>query len=349
MEIRFEKAKLKHQADIFKWLEEKHVKEFWDNSEEHKNDILNFLNGRKEASAYLEGRYSYWIGLIGDTPFSLIMTVKETIDMDREPIKNDALSKTGRTYSIDYMIGNTDYVGKGLAAKTLSGFIEYFRKEIDIHADVFFIDPDSNNPKALHVYEKAGFKHAGDFIMSKGIFAGSKTEFLIKEFAPNIKIIPATLDDYPIVQDLARFYVYEMSNYCGFISNEWTTPENGLYECFDFKRSFIAENRKAFIIRVNGELTGFVLLRNDNKIFIIDEFFIIAKFQGKGIAFHVAKNIFAMHPGPWELAVIPENIRGLKFWKKTIAKCTDGIFDKELKKVDWDQDQPKRYFFNFNI
>ncbi len=59
--------------------------------------------------------------------------------MDREPIKRAYLSQTGRTYSIDYMMCNINYVGKGLAAETLSSFIEYFRKEIDNHADVFLL------------------------------------------------------------------------------------------------------------------------------------------------------------------------------------------------------------------
>jgi len=349
MGISFEKADIKHQVDIFKWLEEEHVKEFWDNSQEHKDDILIFLNGRKEDSSYLEGRYSYWIALIDNVPFSLIMTVKETIDMEREPIKNTALSKTGRTYSIDYMIGNIDYVGKGLAAETLSGFIEYFRNRIDSHADVFFIDPDANNPKDLHVYKKSGFEHIGSFTMNAGVFVGLETDFLIKKFAPKVQIIPATLDDYPAVTNLSKFYDYEMSRFCSFMSDEGLTPENGLYETYDYKKSFIEENRKVYLIRVNEELSGFILLRKEHKTTIIDEFFIIAKFQGKGISSIVAQEIFKMHPGLWEVTVIPENIIALKFWRKTISKCTKEIYVDELKKIDWDKNQSKRHFFNFNI
>ena len=45
--ITFEKATDHHRQTIFSWLEEPHVKEFWDNSQEHKDDIINFLDGRK--------------------------------------------------------------------------------------------------------------------------------------------------------------------------------------------------------------------------------------------------------------------------------------------------------------
>ncbi len=41
MNIHFEQANLTHKEIIFNWLEETHIKEFWDNSQEHQNDIMN--------------------------------------------------------------------------------------------------------------------------------------------------------------------------------------------------------------------------------------------------------------------------------------------------------------------
>lgn len=185
MNIQFEKVSSKHKAAIFTWLEEQHVKEFWDNSPEHKYDILNFINGRKEPSTYAGGQYSYWVGIIDRKPYSLIMAIKENSSEARPQIKNDHLSKTGTTYSIDYMIGDKHYFGKGLGAETLKAFIEVFQKEVDQYADTFFIDPDITNARAKHVYEKAGFEYVGDFIMEgSGVFAGKKTHFLVKRLNP---------------------------------------------------------------------------------------------------------------------------------------------------------------------
>lgn len=48
------------------------------------------------------------------------------------------------------------------------------------------------------------------------------------------------------------------------------------------------------------------------------EFFILAKFQGKGVAHQVASEIFKTHPGKWSVAVMPENIKAVKFWRKAI-------------------------------
>lgn len=66
--ITFEKASLEHQQAIFSWFKEPHVQEFWDNTQAHKDDILNFMNGRKEPSPYAEGRYIYWVGLLEGLP-----------------------------------------------------------------------------------------------------------------------------------------------------------------------------------------------------------------------------------------------------------------------------------------
>jgi len=52
-DITFSKAQLDDQEVIFFWLEEPHVQEFWDTTQAHKNDILNFITGRKTSSSYM--------------------------------------------------------------------------------------------------------------------------------------------------------------------------------------------------------------------------------------------------------------------------------------------------------
>lgn len=183
MTITFVKADITHKEHVFAWLQESHVQEFWDNSHEHKEDILNFMNGRITPSNYCEGLYSYWIGLIDMVPFSMIMTLQEKRSYDIPQLKKDYLSVTGTTYSVDYMIGNKDYLGKNLGAKTLEQFMIFFRAECDSNADTFLIDPDVTNPRARHVYEKAGFKYVGTFIMDGcGVFTGRQTSLLVKKF-----------------------------------------------------------------------------------------------------------------------------------------------------------------------
>ena len=353
MKIKFEKVTGAHLDTIFRWLAEPHIMEFWDNTEAHKDDIVNFAEGRKTPSSYANGQYVYWIASLEDEPFAMLMTIQETHKEDIGEEKLKRLSKTGHTYGLDYMIGNSKFFGKGYGYQTLSDFIDYFREFFDPKADAFIIDPASDNPKAKHVYMKAGFKHMCDFMMEGDVSgAGKLHHLLIKKFEPKISIIKATLNDYPCIQNMARFYVYDLSRDCGSISSDWAIPENGLYECFDFKNYFEELSRKAYLVKVYDETAGFVLLNQATEdatnIWNIGEFFIIAKVQGGGIATCVAKEIWNIHPGKWEVSVIPNNKSALNFWEKAISEFTSGTFNKQIKEVTYDEHCPRRIIFEFD-
>jgi predicted acetyltransferase len=153
-----------------------------------------------------------------------------------------------------------------------------------------------------------------------------------------IQIIPATISDYPIVQNLARFYVYDRSGFMG-----WGCEEDGNFECIDFKHYFTQPDHKSFIIKVNDELAGFVLLDKkqitDQKVdWNMGEFFIIAKFQGAGVAAKAVRQIFAEHKGQWSVAVMLENVKALKFWHRIISQITNGHFS-EIKKLAQNEDE----------
>lgn len=156
----------------------------------------------------------------------------------------------------------------------------------------------------------------------------------------NITLSTATPEDKDTIQNLGRFYVYEMSRYCGFLPT-WETPSNGLFECIDLSSYCEKPDRYAFLIKVDDELAGFVLI---NKVgstpdvdWNISEFFIVSKFQGKGVGRHVAEQVFNQFPGLWETSQIPENTAAINFWDKIVSQYSRGQFEKSLKTVP----QPK--------
>jgi len=168
----------------------------------------------------------------------------------------------------------------------------------------------------------------------------------------NVHILPATLADYPTIQNMARFYVYDLSRECGLISEDWAIPSDGLYESSDFKNYFEEATRKAWLVKVADELTGFVLLNqagtSPETKWNMGEFFILAKFQGQGIGRKVAHQIWTLHPGHWEVSVIPENKSALNFWRKTISAYTGDCYREEIKTIGYDQHQPNRIIFSFD-
>lgn len=179
MTIQFEKLSTAHIPTVFHWLTEPHVIEFWDNSEAHKNDILNFVQGRTEPSAYCDGKYVYWIASCDEQPFAMLMTIHETGEDDIGDEKLSRLSKTGHSYGLDYMIGNRQFLGKGYGARTLKAFLDFFRRDYDSKADTFLIDPASDNPRAKHIYMQAGFEHVCDFVMPGDVSGQGKVHHLL--------------------------------------------------------------------------------------------------------------------------------------------------------------------------
>ncbi|GFY55682.1 acetyltransferase family protein [Trichonephila inaurata madagascariensis] len=130
-------------------------------------------------------------------------------------------------------------------------------------------------------------------------------------------------------------------------------PQDGLYEADDYKKYFTELDRKAYLVKVNKEIADFVLLNkvgtHDKIDWNMGEFFIIARFQNKGVGGQVAKQIWQMHKGPWEVSVIPENKPALLFWRKVINEFTKGNYLEEVKLVQISGYKAERVIFEFNI
>jgi predicted acetyltransferase len=145
-----------------------------------------------------------------------------------------------------------------------------------------------------------------------------------------INIAPATKELMPVIQNMARFYAYDLSKSCGFYQLfDWSFPENGLYEAPDMSK-YWQPDCYPFIIRVDDKLAGFALINKVGSIPNIDwnmgEFFIVAKFQGKGIGRQAAFEIFNKFPGYWEIMQMPPNLPAIKFWKRIVAEYSNNQF-----------------------
>ena len=174
---------------------------------------------------------------------------------------------------------------------------------------------------------------------------------------PRLKpdLIKATLADYPLIENMWRFYVYDMGRYCGF-NEGWECPADLSFVPDDLTSYFVDQTRKAFLVKVGGELAGFVLLNKVSTKPEIDwnmgEFFILGKYQGKGIGEQVAVQIFEKFPGVWEVTVTPENVGALKFWRKIITVYSDNAFSEDRKIVDYPEPHPMiilRFISNLKI
>lgn len=164
------------------------------------------------------------------------------------------------------------------------------------------------------------------------------------------QLVPAQLSDYPIIQNMARFYVYDMSEYMG-DDDDWRIPEDGLYECFDLKKYWEQQETYPFIIRHNVEIAGFVIIDkkgSDDKVdYNMAQFFILRKFKNKGVGRQVAYECFNRFKGLWEVRILPQNLGGYQFWKKVITAYTDHRFQEYVSQVRH-LDNAERIIFHFS-
>lgn len=170
--IKFRLARPSDQAMLLHWLDEPHIKEFWDNSESNRKNLTDYLSGNKEL-------FDYWIGSIESNPFCLIMT--SDAKQGSPPLYVPYLSKKGKTWTLDFMIGNKSYLGKGLASTTLGLFTSFVPQLIEPAVDTWLIDPSADNIKAVHVYAKAGFSKVAEFTPVKGCFANKLHYLMLKK------------------------------------------------------------------------------------------------------------------------------------------------------------------------
>lgn len=166
-----------------------------------------------------------------------------------------------------------------------------------------------------------------------------------------------TLEDYATIENMWRYYVYDMGRYCGLLEG-WECPINLSFTPDDLTHYFVEPSKKVFLIKVGEQLAGFVFLNKISTSLIVEwkicEFFIVAKFQGKGVGQQVAKEIFSRYPGKWSVGAIPENLGAIKFWRKIINDISDDQFTEVFKTAEElaTPEKPNPYsmiVFNFSV
>lgn len=102
----------------------------------------------------------HWLGYDGNTPFVYLLT--SNVFKDSANIYAQHSEVPGPAITLDIFMVDPKYFGKGLAAVVIQ---EFLLSQFPNISEVF-IDPDKNNTRAVHVYQKVGFRIVGEFIAS---------------------------------------------------------------------------------------------------------------------------------------------------------------------------------------
>ena len=135
-----------------------------------------------------------------------------------------------------------------------------------------------------------------------------------------------------LIHRLDQFYLYEFSQ---FVPNYYKVAEDGLFHDGDYLDFWEDSNKYPYLIRHQSEIAGFALVEDAGTHFLLNQFFVMLKFQGTGVAKPAAIDIFDRHRGNWRVESVTSNPKSEGFWPKIISIYTSGQFKKSLQ-------EPKR-------
>ena len=144
--------------------------------------------------------------------------------------------------------------------------------------------------------------------------------------APQVRIVPADVSDRPLIEGLSQFYIYDFSEMeppgsenLEFDARGGFGPLPGLDDYWTQTDAYPlliqVDDRPAGFALINGRshLTGGPVERN------MGEFFVARKHRRRGVAREAVRQVLALCPGRWEIAVAERNVAAKAFWPQAIA------------------------------
>lgn len=144
------------QALVYNWLHKPHVATWFYGKglQNTLNHVDEFVHAAQVSNIHGS---QYWLAYDNATPFAFLIT--SLIHKPGDELTSWCL-ENGQAMTLDMLIGDTNYLGQGIAHHVIQEFLlSQFSHVVEV-----LIDPEASNTRAVHVYEKAGFKIIGEFI-----------------------------------------------------------------------------------------------------------------------------------------------------------------------------------------
>ncbi len=128
-----------------------------------------------------------------------------------------------------------------------------------------------------------------------------------------------------VLRNLAQFYIYEFTKFVPTIQ----LNDDGFFTPLPLDQYWSKDNKHPFFVKVDASLAGFVLVdtcTGEDRVHSIAEFFIMRKYEGKGVGKRAAKQVFQLFPGKWRITQVEKNYPAQAFWRSVIAEYTKGEY-----------------------
>jgi predicted acetyltransferase len=135
--------------------------------------------------------------------------------------------------------------------------------------------------------------------------------------SPQIEVIAATREQMPVIDNLIQLYAHDFSEF-----HNIELESNGRFEYTPLPLYWTDPNRHPFLVKADGKLAGFVLVKHEAGMWDVAEFFVVRAWRRHGIGTAIAHDVWKRFPGPWEVRVMQANQAALPFWERAISAFT---------------------------
>ncbi|MVV50811.1 GNAT family N-acetyltransferase [Pseudomonas sp. PB120] len=135
----------------------------------------------------------------------------------------------------------------------------------------------------------------------------------------SIELHAAQRDECETIENLMQFYLYDFS--------EWLPlklAEHGFFNHRPKPDYWRQPATQPFLIRVDGELAGFVTVDDDTHLdgaeHNISYLFVTRRFRGQGVAEFVVSALLSRIPGQWQIFHLDANPPARRFWARVMPE-----------------------------
>lgn len=153
--------------------------------------------------------------------------------------------------------------------------------------------------------------------------------------APQVEVLPAAAAEASILANLLQLYAHDFSELL-----DVEIGADGKFTYHSLPLYWMEAGRHPFLIRVDGKLAGFALVKkgsafsgNENA-WDLAEFFVLRGYRRRGVGTLAANQMWRRLPGSWEVRVMQLNVAAQRFWKQVISDFVGG----EVPPVPFEKD-----------
>ena len=140
-----------------------------------------------------------------------------------------------------------------------------------------------------------------------------------------IRVERASAAERPLIEGMSRFYTYDFSEMELAGSDDMDFDQRGDFGLLPYLPEYWTQSgRYPLLIRLGEKPVGFALInthshRGGSVERNMGEFFVARKYRRRGVAAEAVRQVMALYPGRWEVAVVERNTAAKAFWPRAIA------------------------------